>query len=40
MDFHKDLKKICDKHNKNYYKKYKKWCDKYFFRIIEMKQGV
>ena len=31
MDFHKDLKKICDKHNKNYYKKYKKWCDKYFF---------
>ena len=24
-------KKSCDKHNKNYYKKYKKWCDKYFY---------
>ena len=22
---------MCDKHNKNYYKKYKKWCDKYFY---------
>ena len=28
---HKELKKTCDKHNKNYYKKYKKWCDKYFY---------
>ena len=30
-DFHKILKKMCDRHNKNYYSKYKKWCDKYFY---------
>ncbi len=30
-DFHKTLKNICDQHNKNYYKKYKKWCDEYFY---------
>ena len=29
--FHKTLKKMCDRHNKNYYKKYKKWCDEYFY---------
>ncbi len=29
--FHSELKKTCGKHNKNYYKKYKKWCDKYFY---------
>ena len=29
--FHKDLKKICDRHNPNYYAKYKKWCDEYFY---------
>ena len=28
---HNELKKTCNKHNKNYYKKYKKWCEKYFF---------
>ena len=28
---HKELKKLCDRHNKNYYKKYKKWCDDYFY---------
>ena len=22
---------MCDRHNKNYYKKYKKWCDEYFY---------
>jgi len=22
---------MCNKHNKNYYLKYKKWCDKYFY---------
>ena len=22
---------MCDRHNKNYYKKYKKWCDRYFY---------
>tara|TARA_Y100000816_G_scaffold290023_1_gene277766 strand:+ start:153 stop:998 length:846 start_codon:yes stop_codon:yes gene_type:complete len=30
-DFHQTLKKMCNKHNKNYYKKYKKWCDEYFY---------
>ena len=25
------LKKMCDRHNKNYYQKYKKWCDEYFY---------
>ena len=29
--FHKELKRTCDFHNKNYYKKYKKWCDQYFY---------
>ncbi len=29
--FHKELKLTCDRHNKNYYKKYKKNCDKYFY---------
>ena len=29
--FHKELKKTCNFHNKNYYKKYKKWCDQYFY---------
>ena len=29
--FHKNLKKMCDKHDTSYYKKYKKWCDEYFF---------
>ena len=28
---HKELKKTCDKHNKDYYKKYKKWCERYFY---------
>jgi coproporphyrinogen III oxidase len=29
--FHKTLKEMCDQNNKSYYKKYKKWCDKYFY---------
>ncbi len=29
--FHSTLKIMCDRHNKNYYKKYKKWCDDYFY---------
>ena len=28
---HYELKKMCDRHNKKYYKKYKKWCDEYFY---------
>ena len=30
-EFHKTLKKMCERHNKNYYTKYKKWCDEYFY---------
>ncbi len=29
--FHRTLKRMCNRHNKNYYKKYKKWCDEYFY---------
>ena len=36
--FHSELKKLCDKHDEHYYKKYKEWCDKYFFFHIEMNQ--
>tara|TARA_B100001175_G_scaffold158646_1_gene134433 strand:+ start:1115 stop:1942 length:828 start_codon:yes stop_codon:yes gene_type:complete len=28
---HKELKKMCDRHDKKYYKRYKKWCDEYFY---------
>ena len=30
-EFHQILKKMCNRHNKTYYKKYKKWCDEYFY---------
>ena len=30
-NFHKILKNMCDRHDKSYYKKYKKWCDDYFY---------
>ncbi len=30
-EFHKILKDMCNRHNKNYYPKYKKWCDTYFY---------
>ena len=29
--FHKELKRTCDRHNKKFYKKYKKQCDEYFY---------
>ena len=29
--FHNKIKVMCDKHNKNYYPRYKKWCDNYFY---------
>ena len=29
--FHKKIKMTCNRHNKNYYSKYKKWCDNYFY---------
>ena len=28
---HKELKKMCNRHGKKYYKRYKKWCDEYFY---------
>ncbi len=31
MFFHTELKKVCDKHSKNYYSEFKKWADDYFF---------
>ena len=30
-EFHNILKKMCNRHNKSYYSRYKKWCDKYFY---------
>lgn len=30
VHFHKELKKACDKHGKNFYPEFKKWCDEYF----------
>ena len=30
-DYHVELKKMCDQHNDNYYPKFKKWCDEYFY---------
>jgi coproporphyrinogen III oxidase len=29
--FHKHLKQVCDKHNPDYYPKFKKWADDYFY---------
>tara|TARA_B100000424_G_scaffold263028_1_gene249776 strand:+ start:505 stop:1332 length:828 start_codon:yes stop_codon:yes gene_type:complete len=28
---HKNLKKMCNRHDKKFYKKYSDWCDKYFY---------
>lgn len=30
IHFHQTLKNACDKHDNNYYPKFKKWCDEYF----------
>ena len=29
--FHEAMKAACDKHDQNYYPKYKQWCDEYFY---------
>jgi coproporphyrinogen III oxidase len=29
--FHREFKVACDRHSPDYYPKYKKWCDEYFF---------
>lgn len=31
IQFHNELKKACDKHDRDYYTTFKEWCDKYFF---------
>ncbi len=31
VHFHKVIKKACDRHNSDYYTKFKKWCDEYFY---------
>ena len=31
QNFHNNLKSMCDKHDNDYYPKFKKWCDEYFF---------
>lgn len=31
IHFHRTLKEACDKHDRQYYPKFKKWCDEYFF---------
>ena len=30
-NFHQILNNMCNRHNKNYYKKYKRFCDEYFY---------
>jgi coproporphyrinogen III oxidase len=36
--FHKTIKAACDKHDKDYYPRFKKWCDEYF-RIPHRKES-
>lgn len=31
VQFHRSLKDACDGHNKDYYPRFKKWCDEYFY---------
>ncbi|KAK3345379.1 Coproporphyrinogen III oxidase [Neurospora tetraspora] len=31
IQFHKSLKEVCDAHDKEYYPRFKKWCDEYFY---------
>lgn len=31
IHFHKSLKDVCDKYDKDYFPKFKKWCDEYFY---------
>ena len=31
IHFHKTIKDVCDKHDPEYYPKFKKWCDEYFY---------
>jgi coproporphyrinogen III oxidase len=31
LEFHDTLRVACDKHNRDYYPKFRKWCDEYFY---------
>ena len=31
IHFHRTIKEACDKHDREYYPRFKKWCDKYFY---------
>jgi coproporphyrinogen III oxidase len=31
IQFHRELKAVCDAHDADYYPRFKKWCDEYFF---------
>ncbi|KAK4133268.1 hypothetical protein BT67DRAFT_424191 [Trichocladium antarcticum] len=31
IQFHRAVKDVCDKHDKDYYPRFKKWCDEYFY---------
>ena len=31
ISFHRGIKEACDAHDKNYYPRFKKWCDEYFY---------
>ena len=38
--FHNELKLTCNKHNKSFYNKYSKWCDKYFLPHRKEPRGI
>lgn len=31
VQFHRVIRDVCDRHDKDYYPRFKKWCDEYFF---------
>jgi coproporphyrinogen III oxidase len=31
IHFHQTLKTVCDRHDRNFYPRFKKWCDEYFY---------
>jgi len=31
IHFHRNIKEACDAHDKDYYSRFKKWCDEYFY---------
>jgi len=33
QDFHAAFKAACDKHGSDYYERYSKWCDEYFYNV-------